>query len=194
MNETLSDRELIALAQQGKQNAFAVLMKRYGKGLLLHITKHLQGLSNKDTEMAEEPKDICQETFHKAFANIKNYNPEYKFSTWLYNIGKNAVIDYSRKRKIIMEAEIAVENTMGITNYGGNLKNSPEDNMISNQEYAILLRHIENLDDKYREIAKMRFIKEYAYEEIAKKLNLPLNTVRTRVKRGKDMLARKRND
>ena len=63
--------------------------------------------------------------------------------------------------------------------------------MISNQEYSKLLKLIEALDDKYRDIAKMRFIQELAYEEIAQKLDIPLNTVRTRLKRAKETLAKK---
>ena len=63
--------------------------------------------------------------------------------------------------------------------------------MISNQEYSILLSHIEELDEKYCNVAKMRFINDLAYEEIAQKLDLPLNTVRTRLKRAKEMLVKR---
>ena len=108
----------------------------------------------------------------------------------LLNIGRNTAIDYSRKRKIAIEAGLSAEKAVGIINYG-NLKNSPEDNMISSQEYSNLLKAIEELNERYREIAKMRFIQEYAYEEIAQKLDIPLNTVRTRLKRAKDILVKK---
>ena len=63
--------------------------------------------------------------------------------------------------------------------------------MISSQEYSNLLKAIEELNERYREIAKMRFIQEYVYEEIAQKLDIPLNTVRTRLKRAKDILVKK---
>lgn len=184
----LSDRELIAKAVQGEQMAFTILMERYGRGLLLHISEYLQGIRNNGMEMAEEPEDICQEAFHKAFSNIGSYNPKYEFSTWLYNIGKNCVIDYSRKRKLIVEAGFGADKAPIISNLGGDVENSPEDEMISNQEYSILLGYIEELDEKYRSVAKMRFINDLAYEEIAQKLALPLNTVKTRLKRAKQML------
>lgn len=175
----LTDRELIEMARQGEQKAFTVLTERHGKGLLAYISEHLSG-NNAFTESAEEPEDICQEAFNKAFTHIDNYDPRYEFSTWLYNIGKNTAIDHARKRKLIIE----------IADYG-NPKNSPEDKMISNQEYSKLLKMIEELDDKYRDIAKMRFIQELAYEEIAQKLDIPLNTIRTRLKRAKEILAKK---
>ena len=183
----LTDRELVLMAQQGIQKAFTILSERHGRGLLSYIAESLSG---KTSEMAEEPEDICQEAFNKAFTHIDEYDPKYEFSTWLYNIGKNTAIDYTRKRKIAIEAGLSAEKATGIANYGSP-KNSPEDKMISNQEYSILLKYIEELDSKYREIAKMRFIQEYAYEEIAQKLNIPLNTIKTRLKRAKESLAKK---
>ena len=60
--------------------------------------------------------------------------------------------------------------------------------LISAQEYRSLIEMIDSLDEKYREPARLRFIKEYEYNEIAKELNLELNTVRTRLKRAKELL------
>ena len=80
------------------------------------------------------------------------------------------------------------ENIKDFTNIGGGLKNSPEDKLISAQEYRSLIEMIESLDEKYREPARLRFIKEYEYNEIAQELNLELNTVKTRLKRAKEIL------
>ena len=189
--ENLTDRELVALARNGEQRAFTILMERYGEGLMFHMGEYMASCSISGAEMAEEPEDLCQEAFQKAFAGLESYNPQYEFSTWLYTIGKNCVIDYTRKRKLIVEAGIGGEGNYGISNYGDGLENSPEDDMISSQEYSILLNHIEELDEKYCDVAKMRFINELAYEEIAQKLDLPLNTVRTRLKRAKEMLVKR---
>lgn len=184
-----TDRELIEMARHGEQKAFTALTERYRKGLLSYICEHLSG-NNAITECAEEPEDICQETFNKAFTHIDDYDPKFEFSTWLYNIGKNTAIDYTRKRKLVIEAGLSAEKSVRLADYG-NPKNSPEDKMISNQEYSILLKLIEELNSKYRDIAKMRFIQELAYEEIAQKLDIPINTVRTRLKRAKEILAKK---
>lgn len=189
--ENLSDRELVALAQSGEQKAFAKLMERYGKGLALHISEYISGCRSGGLEMAEEPVDICQEAFQKAFSGISGYDPKYEFSTWLYAIGKNCAIDYIRKRRVSVEAGFGGEGGDGISNYGSELENSPEDDMISNQEYSILLGYIDGLGDKYRRVAMLRFINELAYEEIAQKLDMPLNTVRTRLKRAKEILVKR---
>jgi RNA polymerase sigma-70 factor (ECF subfamily) len=192
--DTLTDRELVKRAKEGEQRAFTVLMERYGKGLALHIGEYMANCRSCGMEMAVEAEDICQEAFHKAFAGIRSYNEQYEFSTWLYTIGKNCVIDYTRKRKILVDAGITADVGDSLSNYGGEMENSPEDEMISNQEYSILLKYISELGEKYRSIAMMRFINELAYEEIAQKLDMPLNTVRTRLKRAKEMLVRRVED
>ncbi|MEG1692103.1 MAG: sigma-70 family RNA polymerase sigma factor [Bacteroidales bacterium] len=186
----LTDRELIVAAQQGRQEAYTVLLERYRKGLYMFVQEFLSGIKNNDgsIEMAEEPQDICQEAFQKAFQSLDKYNPKYEFSTWIFNIARNIAIDYSRKRKIAIGAKISHENTGEIINILDGVRNSPEEKLISAQEYKKLIKHIDNLNDKYRTIARMRFIKEYAYDEIALELHLQINTVKTRVKRAKEQL------
>ncbi len=186
-----SDRELVTEALQGSQVAFTQLMERHKSGLLQHICENLAAFKNSGVYRAEEPEDICMEVFQKVFLNIGSYNPNYEFSTWLYNIATNRAIDYHRRRKIVIESGLTSTSEGSLINYGTGDKNSPEDKLISNQEYSLLLKRIEELDEKYREIAKMRFISEYAYDEIAAKLNIPLNTVKTRLKRAKEILAKK---
>lgn len=177
----IQDREIIILAQQGKQEAYTVLVEKYQKGLFMYVQEFLSVIKDKDgsIEQAEEPQDICQEAFQKAFHNLDQYNPQYEFSTWLFNIARNIAIDYARKRKIAADVKLSQASIAD---------SSPEDKLISAQEYQILIQHIDNLDSKYRNIARMRFIKEYAYDEIALELNLQLNTVKTRIKRAKEQL------
>lgn len=186
----LPDRDLVQLAIGGEEMAYTALTNRYRKSLIAYIGKLLSSNKGNEPEVALEPGDICQEAFNKAFLNIRNYNPNYEFSTWLFSIAKNSFIDYMRKRKLTMDAGFGPENETDITNYSTRTDTSPEEKMISTQEYAKLIRHIENLPESYKEIAVMRFIKEFAYQEIANELNLPLNTVKTKVKRAKELLAK----
>lgn len=184
------DKELILLAREGRQEAYTLLMERYRTGLYTFVQEFLSGIrrSEPNAEQAEEPQDICQEAFHRAFHNLESYNPNYEFSTWLFNIARNVAIDYLRRQKIIIGKKISHDHTGEIQFLEGGEPNSPEDKLISAEEYRQLIHLIDNLDEKYREIARMRFIKEYAYDEIARETNLQLNTVRTRIKRAKEQL------
>ena len=124
-------------------------------------------------EDAIESKDICQVAMHKAFAHLHEYNNRYSFTTWLYNIAKNSTIDYRRSRMAFS---------------GAHLERSPEEDMIHNQAYSTIIERIKKLPPLYEEVARLRFVEEYALEEIAQKLNMSLNTVKTRLRRSKLLL------
>ena len=190
-----SDAQLVSSALEGDQGAYTLLMERYKEQLRLYVNEFIVNLKNSDgiIELAEEPQDIVQEAFQKAFQALPSYNPQYKFSTWLFNIARNIAIDYARKRKISIGANITPDNFHTLANIGSGIRNSPEDKMISSQEYRSLIEMINALDEKYREPAILRFIKEYEYNEIAQELNLELNTVKTRLKRAKEILKRENN-
>lgn len=185
-----SDAQLVTAALEGDQSAYTLLMERHKDPLRLYVNEFIVHLKNSDgiIELAEEPQDIVQEAFQKAFQALPSYNPQYKFSTWLFNIARNIAIDYARKRKISIGANITPDNFHTLANIGSGIRNSPEDKMISSQEYRTLIEMISSLDEKYREPAILRFIKEYEYNEIAQELNLELNTVKTRIKRAKELL------
>lgn len=185
-----SDAQLVSAALEGDQSAYTLLMERHKDPLRLYVNEFIVHLKNSDgiIELAEEPQDIVQEAFQKAFQALPSYNPQYKFSTWLFNIARNIAIDYGRKRKISIGANITPDNFHSLANIGSGIRNSPEDKMISSQEYRTLIEIISSLDEKYREPAILRFIKEYEYNEIAQELNLELNTVKTRIKRAKELL------
>ena len=72
----LSDTDLVRLAADQNQAAYIVLYTRYNAGVKSHISRYVS--------QKEDIEDICLESFQKAFSQIGSYNPEYKFSTWLY--------------------------------------------------------------------------------------------------------------
>ena len=188
-------QELISSAIAGDQSAYTLLMQKHKEGLTLYVQEFIGTLKNSDgiIELAEEPQDIVQEAFHKAFQALPTYNPQPKFTTWLYNIARNIAIDYTRKRKISIGANLTPDNLKDIANIGSGIKNSPEDKLISSQEYRTLIEMIDSLDEKYRKPAILRFLREYEYNEIAQELNLELNTVKTRLKRAKELLKKMGN-
>ena len=69
---------------------------------------------------------------------------------------------------------------------------TPEDEVIVDQAVGDMIRRIKELPGMYSRVAELRFIKDYAYEDIAAELDLPLGTVKTRLSRARAMLSRKR--
>ncbi len=178
----LSDLELIGLALEQNQAAFIVLYTRYNAGVKAHISRYVS--------QKEDIEDICLESFQKAFSQIATYNPEYKFSTWLYRIARNTAFDHLNRHdreKNYMPTTSINEDTAELEELPATMHN-PEEDIITQQEYDKWLTNIEKLKDDYRIVAKMNLIDNFGYKEIADALDMPINTVKTKIRRAKAQL------
>ena len=183
----LSDTELVGRALDQDQGAFIVLYTRYHAGVRNHISKYI--LQKEDVE------DITLESFQKAFSQIGSYNPEYKFSTWLYRIARNTALDHIGRKD-------REKNNMPVTSINDQLAeiddipapmHNPEEDIIKQQEYDKWIANIDKLKEDYRTVARMNLIDNFGYKEIAETLSLPINTVKTRIRRAKEQLLKMMN-
>ncbi len=174
-----ADAQWIEQAVAGNQQAFGELMNRHYDGVLRLLKKRLG--NDADAE------DITQQAFAKAFENIRSYSPQFAFSTWVYSIAKNCCIDFVRKRKY--SSTISIDKLVEDDNFNAqNAQPNPEENMIAEQDIAATSLLLEKLKPQYRRIVELRYMKEYAYEEIAAELNMPIGTVKTMLFRAKEQL------
>ena len=183
----LTDVELIKLALEQNQAAYIVLYTRYDAGVRSHISRYVS--------QKEDIKDICLESFQKAFSQIASYNPEYKFSTWLYRIARNTAFDYLNKQdreKNNMPTTSIHEDFAELKELPATMHN-PEEDIINQQEYDKWLTNIEKLKDDYKLVARMNLIDNFGYKEIADELGMPLNTVKTKIRRAKALLLKMMN-
>ena len=178
----LTDVELIKLALEQNQAAYIVLYTRYDAGVRSHISRYVS--------QKEDIEDIALESFQKAFSQIGTYNDEYKFSTWLYRIARNTAFDHmsrhDRERNNLPTTSIN-EEIAELKELPAMMHN-PEEDIINQQEYDKWLTNIEKLKDDYRVVAKMNLIDNFGYKEISEALELPLNTVKTKIRRAKAQL------
>lgn len=124
----------------------------------------------------EDSEDLIQEAFINAFKSYKSYNNSTKFQTWVFNIAKNKFIDDYRKRKV----RATVNNRMPETEMGV-FDSSFESNLSLSKFVAEDIEYaINKLDDKCREPFKLH-VAGYQYDEIAKKCNQPLGTIKVRI-------------
>ncbi len=178
----LSDDELIRLALEQNQAAYIVLYTRYNAGVRAHISKYVT--------QTEDVEDIMLESFQKAFSQIASYNPEYRFSTWLFRIARNTAFDHIDKKdreKNNMPTTSINEKSAEIDDIPATMHN-PEEDIIKQQEYDKWLANIDKLKEDYRIVAKMNLVDNFGYKEIAEELGLPINTVKTRIRRAKEKL------
>ncbi len=178
----LSDIDLVRLAAEQNQVAYIVLYTRYHVGVKSHISRYV--IQKEDIE------DICLESFQKAFSQIGSYNPEYKFSTWLYRIARNTAFDHlSRhdREKNNMPTTSLNDDITELKELPATMHN-PEEDIINQQEYDKWLTNIEKLKEDYKIVAKMNLIDNFGYKEIADALDMPINTVKTKIRRAKAQL------
>ena len=178
----MPDSDLVMLAVDQNQAAFIVLYTRYNAGVRSHISRYVS--------QKEDIEDICLESFQKAFSQISTYNPEYKFSTWLYRIARNTAFDHLSKHdreKNYMPTTSINEDIAELKELPAMMHN-PEEDIINQQEYDKWLNNIEKLKDDYRTVAKMNLIDNFGYKEIADALEIPINTVKTKIRRAKAQL------
>ena len=178
----MSDTELIKLAIKQVQTAYIVLYERYNLSVRAHISKYIS--------QAEDIEDIALESFQKAFSQIASYNPEYKFSTWLFRIARNTAFDHLGKKdreKNNLPTTSINEKLSEIDDIPAPMHN-PEEDIIKQQEYDKWIANIDRLKDDYKTIARMSLIDNFGYKEIAEELDIPINTVKTRIRRAKSQL------
>lgn len=184
------DAHLIALAKNGDQSAFSVLMKKY-KDAIFHTV--LKIINNRD-----DAEDVVLITFTKAFNNISTYNGEFAFSTWLFKIASNNCIDFLRKKRIQttpLYRGSADGESEEVTAIPVKDKNpDPEESYMKDQRVAKIRQIVEQMNPKYKQLIEMRYFDELSYEEIAEKTDLPLGTVKAQLFRAKDILYKNLKD
>jgi len=177
----LQDYKLIKRAINGDEEAFSELLKKYYKPLYHTVLKIIK--NQEDTE------DIVIDTFSKAFENLSTYTPTFAFSTWLFKIGVNNCIDFLRKKKaqiISIYSEIYENKDLKETLKTDDL--DPEELIIKDQNLDLIKKTLEVIDPLLKEILFLRYYQELPYKEIAKRMNLPLGTVKSKLFRAKRLI------
>ena len=173
--EEISDNDLITAALEN-QNDFAYLVERYQKRLLRYILR-LTNVSN------EEAEDILQNIFIKTYLNLNDFDGTQKFSSWLYRISHNEVIDNYRRHKSRPQVlNIDIKDSQ-IKEMAAEVDILEEISQLEINEKIRMA--ISRLDIKYQEVLLLKFIEEKDYKEIAFIVKKPLGTVASRINKAK---------
>ncbi|MBY0149325.1 RNA polymerase sigma factor SigW [Neobacillus niacini] len=167
---------------KGDQDAFADIVEIYSNSI---YQLGYRMLGNR-----HEAEDIAQEAFIRAYVNIKSFNQDLKFSTWLFRIATNLCIDRIRKKKPDYYLDAEVSGTDGLTMYSQLSSNAPlpETELESLELQESVQKEILKLPEKYRSVIVLKYIEELSLNEISEILDLPLGTVKTRIHRGREAL------
>lgn len=183
-----TDEQLVAAVLAGDRERFGDLVDRYQGRLVNYLFRLLRN--------AEEAHELAQEVFLKVYQALDRYDPQYKFSTWIFRVGQNAAIDQIRKRRLKL-VPIHRQDDGEAEGRDWELP-SPERGPYSalrNVERSEAIQQaIDALPWEYRELIVLRHFAELSYEEIAKLKGMPLGTVKNKLFRGRQALKEKLSD
>ncbi len=170
--------DLIDKARKKDQKAFNTLLNTYWSDVY-----RFQFLK---TENEDEAEDITIKTFSKAFDKIHLYNERYNFKTWLISISKNIFLDHLRKQRT---ETISINKKESEAYKISDESPSAEDQLIIEQNLMQLRNYIKQLKPHYQEIINLRYFREMSYKEMADTLNEPMNNIKVKLLRAKNLLA-----
>jgi len=178
-NITGIERRITDLLAQGDRQGVNLTHQNYGKALYGIIRR----IVNSEA-LAEE---ILQDVMVKVWQNAKSYNrTKGRLFTWLSNIARNASIDAVRSARFNREQKTtSIENSVN-ENVGG-----IEEPQIKDSGLAKI---INSLDEKHRVLIDMAYFQGYSQREIEKELNIPLGTIKSRLRQAINQLRTKLND
>jgi len=178
MIESEQEDEIIAaLVQSGQSVLFSTLVKRYEEKMKRYARKFLSDDDDK--------KDIVQEIFIKAYVNIKSFDTKRKFSSWLYRIAHNELVNNLKKKNKSFLPLFDLD-TFSPHYYFNNDK--ANENIDRKNTMELIDKCFDELNAKYKEPVVLYYLENLSYKEIADVMSIPVSTVGIRIKRAKKMM------
>ena len=166
--ENLSDIALMNQVKQGDLDKMGLLFERHNRplfGFFYHMTR--QG---------EISEDLVQTVFYRMLKYRKNFRGEGKFTTWMYHIARNALVDYNKKKRPIQYANQLDDWERQLSD-----EQTAEKSIQQREEKALLQEAINRLSPEKRELIILSKYQELKHEQIANMLNCKTGTVKVRI-------------
>ena len=174
----LADGELVLSALAGRESGFEELVRRYQRPIAAYVYRMV---GDYDAAL-----DLTQEVFIKVYGSLSRYRAEFKFSTWIYKIARNAAIDYLR-RAAARETSIPADEDRPATVVDSR-RLTPEQESERNERCSEIEMVVRLLPPTYRELIVLRHSNDLSYDEIAEVTGLPLGTVKNRLFRAREAM------
>jgi RNA polymerase sigma-70 factor (ECF subfamily) len=174
-SNVLTDAEVVVAVLGGDKDSYSQIVERYESKLLRYVTYLI-----KDYDQAA---DVVQDTFIKAYINLRSFKLNKQFSSWIYRIAHNETINAikkSAKTSTFSELDITGDSFAVSYSFGNAI-----DKMFLKKEVQQCLK---TLDVKYSEVILLYFFENLSYEEISDILRIPTSTVGVRISRAKKIL------
>ena len=173
--------DLEALLEQcraGDELAWEALVRRY--------QARIHGLAYHYTGQPEEARDLAQEIFVRVYRRLDTCQKPDRFESWLLQIGRNACLDWHRRRKVRPPLQdIPAEEVQDLANPD----EDPQERWASDARKRLVHRALQALTEVNREVILLKDIQGLSFDEIATMLEVPIGTVKSRSNRARLALA-----
>jgi RNA polymerase sigma-70 factor, ECF subfamily len=176
------DQELVRRVQRGDSAAFDLLVRKYQHRIAGLIGRYIADWS--------ECQDVAQETFLRAYRALGNFRGDAQFYTWLHriavNTAKNHLVAHGRRPRtddIDIEDAEQFASSMRLRD-----NDTPERELMRQQLEQTVMRAVEALPEELRTAITLREVEGLSYEEIARKMDCPIGTVRSRIFRAREAI------
>ena len=171
------ENQIVEHVLKGEREAYAALVDVY-KGVIVNLAFRMTG-------SYEDAEDLSQETFIRAYRNLRQFNPQKRFFTWIYTISLNLIKNHLKKQGRETAREAAVRNAADTEFLQGA---RTERDMILAQDMRLLESCLQKLPVDLRKAVILRFYQDLSFEDISIILDASISAVKMRVYRGLEQL------
>ncbi len=174
------ERAILARAKNGSIDAFEQILYAYEKQIFSYLFRH--------TGHYQEAEDLTQDTFLKAYSHIDALNLDKSFRAWLYTIATHTLYDWLRRKRSHQEFFILDDPAHRVETIDG----SKPYELIETTD--AVERTLLKLKPEYQTALLLYYTHGLRYSDIAGVLNVPVNTVKTRLRRAKSAFKKQYDD
>ena len=169
------EKGLISRILKGDLDAYGVLIKEY-QDSVFKVCYRILGIR-------QEAEDLTQDAFLRAYQQLARFDPDRPFGPWMRTLAANLCYNHLKKNRLVR---------VPLDDEGDQLRDapsrSPENLLLISQENRELYQALWSLPDNQRIALELRHFQGLSYQEMARALDLPLNTVRSHLYRGRQKL------
>jgi RNA polymerase sigma-70 factor (ECF subfamily) len=179
---TWTDEELVARSIRGDAESFNQLVQRW--------ERPIYALAYRTIGREEDARDVCQETFLRAFRALPGFRGQSKFSSWLYRIALNLCRDWIRRERRAPVVQLPEDVNLMDLAAAAEPSESIEDLVVRADLARLVERAMADLPEEQRTAIVLKEYHGLTFQEIADIVGCPLSTVKTRLYQGLTVLRR----
>ena len=174
MNEI--SNEIIFQASEGDVQAFELIYKEF--------FKFVTNVAFRIVTSIDDAEEITQEVFINIFRNLKKFRFDSTFKTWIYRITINTSINYSKKMSKHRKKSVEYNDAFNISDVSEGIREKID----NTENEKVIANLLDQLNSEQKTCIILRSLEGLSYQEISETLNVPINTVRSRIKRGREAM------